>query len=244
MYLQPEKRLSKVKVFGPMFLSFRCSLILAPARSCGMLTHLSYGRWMPRSATSKAITIWTTVRFRCPLDPSFRMAQLTTPTKDVTLDLQLTSVFASSGPQKSSADPPPLVLVSQGVQGKLNLKYNEHTPPIRPRDIVKISLHGMSSLRTAPHTSLTFEGTSRTRVPYKGYGVMNVGQRYPQLQSSVSWRSKLSKHSNSLVFGSCICIQSPPRINLCRPGRRQLQLCPSKSRVTCDRFTWRSKFLV
>ena len=74
------------------------------------------------------------------------MAKATTPAKEVTLELHLAGLFASTGPQKSSTDPLPLVLASHGLRGKLNLKYNKSALPIHARDTVKISLHGISCL--------------------------------------------------------------------------------------------------
>jgi hypothetical protein len=88
----------------------------------------------------------------------------------------------------------PLYLASRGVQGKLSLNYNKFALPIQVRDVVKVTLNGMSN----PDFHLfvvDVVGFSSIRVPWKGPGKV---QRYTQLQSSVRTRSTLK--SAMLIF--------------------------------------------
>jgi hypothetical protein len=71
------------------------------------------------------------------------MAKAVPSAPHVTLNLEVTGNFARSGSQQSPVDTQPLYLASNGVQGKLSLKYNESAFPIRSRDIVKVSLNGV-----------------------------------------------------------------------------------------------------
>jgi hypothetical protein len=71
------------------------------------------------------------------------MAKAVTSALHVALNLEVTGNFARSGSQQSPVDAQPLYLASNGVQGKLSLKYNESAFPIRSRDIVKVSLNGV-----------------------------------------------------------------------------------------------------
>jgi hypothetical protein len=76
------------------------------------------------------------------LPVSHEMAKAATPTLNVALNLEVPGSFTSTGPKQRPADALPLYLASHGVQGKLSLKYNESALPIRPTDIVKVSLNG------------------------------------------------------------------------------------------------------
>jgi hypothetical protein len=72
------------------------------------------------------------------------MIKTTAPVKKITFDLNLSGHLPYSDQRKGSLSGSPLYLANRGIQGKLDLKYEQPDFQIGARDVVKISLHGIS----------------------------------------------------------------------------------------------------